>query len=71
MDPWLEIRIKELHPLFSNMKNQRPTQKEVTEAKAGSNSPEIEKIPDIIIMMYNASITQNNLTCTDSALLMT
>ena len=44
VEPGLESRIKELHPVTSHMEHQGMTEEEVLEAKACSHTTEIEQV---------------------------
>lgn len=47
VNPGLELRIEKLQPLLSYMEDQRATEEQVLEAKAGCYTTEIKKVPDI------------------------
>ena len=45
MNPWLEGTIKELLPVISDLKDQRPTNKQMLIAKTSSHTTEIKYVP--------------------------
>lgn len=46
MNPGLELRIEELKPFLSNMKNQRATQEKMLETETSSNPSKVKKVSE-------------------------